>query len=322
MRAEHFRKQKPKWFTVGRHTKWLSLIVGVLVFASGFDWYQAQRRHTASGVKSVSINSGASASGDTLLASKNILPVSVRGARTRRVVYPYSLIPGGIHSVAELKNAIANDAVVSAEYASFRLSRARIIRLDRQRTMHVSYRLGDRVYWTKRELTLAKGETLITDGELTARTKCGNMIAETTAAMSQVSANEPTAQALDTPVVDPNVPNADSISNSPGEVTAEDQFPELALATYSNVPPVIFNSPPMSATTPSAGANSYSGGGTEPSIFRPAGPSGQSPYPAVPATSLVVRTPEPGTAVLLLTALLALFYLQKRKQKDAPKPGN
>ena len=321
MRAEHFRKQKSKWFTVGRRTKLLALFVAVLVFACGFDWSVSQRRHVAGRAQSLpSSDPGASASGDSVLASKNTLPLSARAEQPRRVVYPYSLIPGGIHSVEELKNAIANDAVVSAEYASFRVAHARIIRLDRERTMHVSYRLGDRVYWTKRELKLAKGETLITDGDLTARTKCGNMIAETLMALSQVSANEPTAQALDTPVADPSVAVADS--DTPGEVESDDRFPELALAAYSNVPQVFSNLASMYANAPSAVSNSYSGGGTEPGNFRPAGPSGPSPYPAVPATSLVVRTPEPGTAILLLSALLALFYLQRRKRKDAPKAVN
>jgi hypothetical protein len=321
MRAEHFRKQKSKWFTVGRRTKWLGLFVAVLVFACGFDWSVSQRRHVAGRVNSLSSsNPGASASSDSVLASKNILPLSVRAERLRRVVYPYSLIPGGVHSIKELKNAILNDPVVSVEYASFHLAHARIIRLDRERTMHVSYRLGDRVYWTKRELKLSKGETLITDGELTARTKCGNMIAETPMAMSQVSANEPTAQALDTPVAEPYVPDADS--HTPGEVESDDRFPELAQAAYANVPPMISNVSPMYANAPSVVSNSYSGGSTETGNFRPAGPSGPSPYPAVPAASLVVRTPEPGTAILLLTALLALFYLQKRKRKEAPKAVN
>lgn len=321
MRAEHFRKQKSKWFRVGRPTKWLGLFVAVLVFASGLDWFVSQRRHLASRDQSLSrSNRGLSTPNDPVLASKTIPSVSAREGRTRRVVYPYSVIPGGVHSVAELKNAIANDAVVSAEYASFHLSHARIIRLDRARTMHVSYRLGDRVYWTTRELTLAKGETLITDGELTARTKCGNMIAETTTSMSQTSANEPTAQSLETPVADPGAPGADS--NTPGEVASDDRSPELALAEYSNVPPFISNLMPIYPNAPPAASNSYSGGAIEPGNFRPAGPSGPSPYPPVPATSLVVRTPEPGTAILLLTALLALFYLQKRKRKDAPKIVN
>ena len=73
MRAEHFRKQKSKWFTVGRRTKLLALFVAVLVFACGFDWSVSQRRHAAAHVQSISSsNSGASAAGDPVLVSKNV----------------------------------------------------------------------------------------------------------------------------------------------------------------------------------------------------------------------------------------------------------
>jgi hypothetical protein len=302
MRAEHFRKQKSPWFIVGRSTKWLAIVVTVLVFACGFDWSLSQRRHAAARMQSISSGDpDARAGTEPVFASKNILSPAVHATRLRRIVYPYSLIAGGIHSIEELKNAIANDPVVSTEYAGFHLANARIIRLDRERSMHVAYRFGDQVYWTKSELKLENGETLITDGEQTARTKCGNLI--TDAIVVQDSPNEPTAQALNTPISDPYTPT---------EVENVDEFPEIALAAYSDVPPVY-------STVPPTGANYYSGGRTDTSVSLPSGPAGPSPYPAVPEASLVVRTPEPGTAILLLTALLALSYMQKRKRKDAPK---
>ncbi len=295
MRAEHFRRQKSRWFNVGRRTRWLAILALVLTLACVIDWSVSQRRHAVAPMQSISSsNSGASAPTEPLLDSKGILPLADHAERSRKVVYPYSVIPGGIRNIEDLKNAIAKDPVVSAQYAGFRLAHARIIRLDRERSMHVSYRLGDQVYWTKDELMLAQGETLITDGTQTARTKCGNLIAESIVA--PVSLNEPTAQQLNTPVPSPY---------TPGELESGNLFPEIAQPAYSNVPP--------------AGGSSYSGGEIEPGILLPSGPAGPIPYPVVPTPAPVVKTPEPGTAILLLTALLALFFIQRRKRKDAPK---
>ena len=38
----------------------------------------------------------------------------------RRPVYPYSVIPGGVESAQELKNAVLRDSVVAGHYAGFR----------------------------------------------------------------------------------------------------------------------------------------------------------------------------------------------------------
>ena len=296
MRAEHFRKKRPRWFRVGQGMRWLTILALVLALACSVDWFMSQRRHAAIPLQSISSsNTGASAPTDPMRASKSILPLADHEERSKRIVYPYSIIPGGIRSVQELKNAIAKDSVVSAHYATFHLAHARIIRLDRERSMHVSYRLGDQVYWTKRELKLAKGETLITDGVQTARTRCGNLISETIVA--PVSPKEPTAQELDTPI-DPHY--------TPGELESDNRFPEL--------------DPVLDPIVPPTGGGSSAGGGIIPPIFLPSGPAGPMPYPAVPTPPLVVNTPEPGTATLLLPGLLALLLLlRKRKPKDAPK---
>ncbi len=303
MRVEHFKRQRPGWFKVGRRLWWLAALAFVLVVACVVDWSMSQRRHAAARMQSAfSSNTSANASSISLHDSQGVFPVAVHAVRSRKVVFPYSVIPGGIRSIEELKNAIASDPVVSAEYSGFHLANARIIRLDRQRTMHVSYRLGDRVYWTKGELVLAKGETLITDGTETARTKCGNMVAE--AMVAPVSPNEPTAQQFNTPVASPYEPV--------GEVEGESQSPEIAQAAYSDIPTSHSSVPPV-------GGNPFSGGANEPAIFLPSDPGVPAPSPTVATTPPVVKTPEPGTAILLLVALLALFFLHRRKRKDAPK---
>lgn len=114
-----------------------------------------------------------------------------------RRLFPYSVIPGGVENGIELRQAITNDPVISAHYAGFTLAKARVILADQERAVYVSYRLDNHVYWTRQKLRLAKGEALITDGKITARTRCGNQISEIPLAPS--SPAEPAIEALEKP---------------------------------------------------------------------------------------------------------------------------
>jgi hypothetical protein len=289
--TEQFSKQKSRRNKVGRRMRRLAALVLVLALACAVDWFVSHRRHSAALQSS---HSGASAPTDSLLDSNGTLPLAVHAERSLKVVYPYSVIPGGAHSIEELKNAIAKDPVVAAQYAAFHLDNARIIQLDRDRTMHVSYRRGDDLFWTQRELKLAKGETLITDGTETALARCGNMLAE--AFLEPSSPDEPTAQELNTPV-----PN----NYGPVELESDNRFPEIQPVGSSYVPPV--------------GEGFHPVGGSGPSTFLPSGPAGPSPFGGAHTPPLVVKTPEPGTGILLVAGLLALFFMQKRKTKNVLK---
>ncbi|MGA8232104.1 MAG: hypothetical protein WB795_11550, partial [Candidatus Acidiferrales bacterium] len=59
---------------------------------------------------------------------------------TRRVVYPYSVIPGGVQSTMELTSAVMHDPVVAGHYSDFDIARAKLVRLDHDEVVHVSYR--------------------------------------------------------------------------------------------------------------------------------------------------------------------------------------
>jgi hypothetical protein len=118
-------------------------------------------------------------------------------ASTEAVVYPYSIIPGGAADAAALREAIDADPVVRAHYANFDLSRTHVVRLTAPQVAHVSYRIGDDVFWTKKPLLLKTGETLLTDGQHYARTRCGNQLA---ASPGAVSADEPPSGAFDSPL--------------------------------------------------------------------------------------------------------------------------
>ncbi|HVN18537.1 MAG TPA: PEP-CTERM sorting domain-containing protein [Dongiaceae bacterium] len=114
-----------------------------------------------------------------------------------RKVYPYSVVPGGVRNARELKWAAEHDPVVAAHYAGFDYDHARVVRLVLARTAYVSYRIGNRVYWTRRRLTLKKGETVITDGKITARTRCANRVEEMP--QQATSESEPPPSKFDEP---------------------------------------------------------------------------------------------------------------------------
>ncbi len=121
-----------------------------------------------------------------------------------RPVYPHSVIPGGIRDLAELRSAILADAVVSAHYLTFDLTKARIVHVDSPKLVYVSYRLGNHLFWTKKKLQLHQGEPLITDGVNYARARCGNMISELP--QIKTSPMEPTSVDFDTPLQPPDLP--------------------------------------------------------------------------------------------------------------------
>jgi hypothetical protein len=96
----------------------------------------------------------------------------------RRAGYPYSVVPGGVHSSHELALARA-DRVVAAHYAAVDLSAVRVDTVRDPRRVHVSYRIGDEIYWTKRTVLLSPGERILTDGRTEIRSRCGNIISDT-----------------------------------------------------------------------------------------------------------------------------------------------
>jgi len=99
--------------------------------------------------------------------------------RPSRPAYLYSVIPGGIASVDELRLAMDRDPVVAREFQGFDFQRAHLVQVSEKQSMHVAYRMGDKVYWTRKKVALHPGETLICDGKIVARTRCGNRIAMT-----------------------------------------------------------------------------------------------------------------------------------------------
>ena len=137
----------------------------------------------------------------TVEASRNLFLASQKEMLREmdgRPVYRYSVVAGGVRDVRELKWAAEHDPVVAAHYVGFDYDHARVVKLVLARTAYVSYRIGNRVYWTRHRVSLKKGETVITDGKMTARTRCANRVEEVP--QQATSESEPPAAKFDEPV--------------------------------------------------------------------------------------------------------------------------
>lgn len=226
-----------------------------------------------------------------------LLPVSLftRSAESelnRRRLFPYSVVPGGVENATELKNAVAHDPVVAAHFVGFDLRKARIIRLDGDREVYVSYRLDSRVFWTRKRLKLLHGEALITDGKHMARTRCGNRISEAPA--DPVRPDEPPLKALETP-------------QDPGLLSVTDQPFDWAL-----------NAPPATGILLVDPGDPADPGGMvfiPPTTLIPwGGGSSTASTPPTRDQPPVARTPEPGTLLLLSTGLTAAWLLRRKRK--------
>jgi len=187
-----------------------------------------------------------------------------------RSVYPYSVVPGGVKDARELKWVADHDPVVKAHYAGFDYDHARIVRLTLARTVYVSYRIGNKVYWTRHRVSLKKGETLITDGKITGRTKCANRVEEVP--QQATSQSEPPVAKFEEPV-QPNTGTAVSTPPVPFESSLLSR----------TAPPGLGPAPPLSLYDPLTG-----GGGV---------PIAPPPLPQVCGIGIKKKTGDPNGGI-------------------------
>jgi hypothetical protein len=118
-----------------------------------------------------------------------------RTSAAERPTYRHSIVPGGVYSSGEVAEAVRNDEVVAAHYKDVDLSTLHSKSVPAARAVYVSYRIGDRVFWTKNRVRLASGETVLTDGHTEIRARCGNLVSDR--AQQPVADREPAPAALD-----------------------------------------------------------------------------------------------------------------------------
>lgn len=175
-------------------------------------------------------------------ASRNLFLASQKEALGQiegRAVYKYSVVPGGVRTVSELRWAAEHDPVVAAHYAGFDYDHARVVKLVLARTAYVSYRIGNKVYWTRHRVSLKKGETVITDGKMTARGRCANRVEEMP--QQATSESEPPAEKFDEP-----------IQPMPGTAVTTPPVPFQSALMNRNPPPGLGSTVPLSSYDPIA----------------------------------------------------------------------
>ena len=223
--------------------------------------------------------------------------------KTDGVLYPYSVIPGGVRSSSELRNAVAHDEVVARHFSDFDLREVRVTRLQAARAVFVSYRVGSQIFWTKNRLNLTAGETVVTDGEHMARTRCGNRISE--APIGPVLIPEPSPEAMEIP--------ADG-----GLLAAPESAPELPLAVPPATTIVVPRQTPGSnfiaivpPLFPIGGTPSTPGIPTGP-LPPPNGPPPPSSPPPSVTPPPAISTPEPSDFLMLMAGLACVCLLRRK----------
>jgi len=213
------------------------------------------------------------------------IPIATDLIPVVRPVYRYSVVHGGTYNAEELKDDIRGDPVVARHYSGFDTGTTQVVELREDLSAHVSYRIGDRVYWTKNRLRLSRGEKLLSDGRELARTRCGNRVS--LLPETPTSEDEPPAEDFDTTIAGP----ADEST-----VVAElftNEFPTLRYVPTIDEgilqPETMTHllQPPYSIMSPVP-------------YFPLVSPQGGGPLP----TTEMVETPEAGSLALLVSGLV------------------
>lgn len=230
---------------------------------------------------------------------------SIAQSKPLRPVYRNSVIPGGVHSAAELAFALQNDPVASAHYAGFDVSAAHLVLVEQSRLVHVSYRVGDKIYWTRNKVRLAVGESLLSDGTHLVRARCGNRIADEPE--GPMLDQEPAPEVLDALMVSAEdlidqSANPAAVSNAvfqaPTTAARVEQPPAVRLAaTMQSVTPPPFlglfnpsSQRPLTLLPPTVSVNTPGAAPSEaadvPGSVIPATPAAELATPPSPATPL------------------------------------
>jgi hypothetical protein len=154
--------------------------------------------------------------------------------QVKRKVYPYSIVPGGAENLNQAKRFMA-DPAIKVHYANMNLAELKQERLTTNLTGYVSYRWGEKIYWTAKKITLRAGETVFTDGAHIVRGRCLNCYSALP--MLPIRPHEPSEIVLDSPVEMPvtvySFPRlpvlAPELPVPPGELTPT--VPVLPIAT-------------------------------------------------------------------------------------------
>ncbi|MCX6598312.1 MAG: PEP-CTERM sorting domain-containing protein [Acidobacteria bacterium] len=231
-----------------------------------------------------------------------------------RPVYRHSVLPGGAQSGAEVKQKLAQDAPAAAHYRGIDPDRLKPVQLTQDRRAYVSYRVGQKIYWTRKPQLLKAGELVLTDGKQTVRTRCGNRLEDEPQDEVQSADESPADEEFDQ-IAEPDGrwPAPGTPDSRPGrQLTAITEplfgwdpggnLPSGPLSSPSSTPNGgrVWAPPPQpgglagigfsGGTPPPGGEPSPEPGGPRPegeSPFEPPVPPGPGPLPGPPRTPIV-----------------------------------
>lgn len=299
------QKTKSRQHRRVRRTVFAFAILGVVYLAAWFAISVRSSLRTQSDQSNAQWEQGSLSQNLALLAAQSVSSPLVLPSR---VIYPYSVIPGGVQTPEDLRRVSEHDRVVGSHFIGFDFRRARIVELDQPRLVYLSYRVGDRVYWTGKRISLHKGERLITDGKTTARTRCANQVSESP--QPEVLPAEPPAAKFEEPFF-----------GTPGQIPFPGDFNALGSGReFAGLGPA---GPPA---LQSSNIAPFPGGGLPP-VFPPPVPSSACP----PAASIKAEgaagsgknkpcpqhkppspVPEPATLVLVSSGLAGIYWRRRK----------
>jgi PEP-CTERM motif len=226
-------------------------------------------------------------------------------------IFSYSVVRGGVHSLEELQQAIAHDHAVAEHYAGFQLKRARLVRLNKPALVYLSYRMNGKIFWTSAPHRLNPGEELITDGTISARTKCANQVS----ARKQlaVSPEEPPAAALEEVEPPPVLPPAQTgfpvlykealLTPAPTPWSGPSRGPIFPIFAAPLAPPLVHHKPICESTAEDS---------REAKLGLPDDESKE--IDCKPRRKPPAAVPEPGTWLFMGTGLAGLAAMYWKRQ--------
>ena len=254
------------------------------------------------------------ASGPKSAEARNVLQLTEQESLRQmedRPVYPYSVVPGGVRDARELKWATEHDPVVAEHYAGFDYGRAHVVKVVLAREVYVSYRIGGKLYWMRHPIHLKKGETLLTDGNMTARTRCGNRVEEKP---QQATSNfEPPAAKFDEPIL-------------PATGTSTASLPAPLQTALLNRPadfgPMRFYDPVEGGNWVPISPPPLPFEGVCGAVTKKSGQGSESPTPATTSNGkkknvnpceIGGEVPEPSTWLLMISGLAFVYWSARRR---------
>ena len=237
-----------------------------------------------------------------VVSTKPFLPIV-------RKVYEYSLIPGGVDDAGAFGRFRMSDAVLREHFRDVD-GRLVLTKLPQNRWMYASYRVSDKIYWTKNRVLIHAGENLLTDGKTLGRARCGNRLSETPE--TPVKTFQPPSVTTDrfTPEIAILMPPA---LTPEVETPAIPGFPDVVPPDQVEVPfvpgpPSGGEASPIPTPFPVPAPPGSGGSVSQPVVplVPPVVPGpGSRPY-TPPSVTPTIPTPEMSTWALMLTGLFGL----------------